>query len=79
MKNPYRALEAIHRLVGGKFGMDLEWWLSDERIKKKDKRLVIAAEIITKIYLIAHSEVSRCNHKDWEDVKYKILKQSEED
>ncbi len=78
MKNPHKALEAIETLVGGDFGMDMEWLLNDT--KKVDKRLKQAAEVITKIYMIAHAEtLHACSHPDWEDIKFKILKDSLED
>jgi len=77
MKNPHKALQAIERLVGGDFGFDMECYLFDKRIKKKNKRLVEAAKIITEIYCIAHSENANCGHENWEQKKYDILKQEE--
>mgnify|MGYP001560779773 CR=1 FL=1 len=73
MKNPHRALDAIERLVGGDFGMDMEWLLHKK--EKVDPRLKTAAKIITDIYIIAHAE-GQCGggHPSWEDKKYKILK-----
>lgn len=71
MRNPLDALRAIERLVGGDFGSDMEWLLIGK--EKVDTRLKQAAEIIGKIYLIAHSEVSTCEHPDWEKVKYEVL------
>ena len=77
MTNPHKALEAIERLVGGDFGLDIEWWLTDKRLKKKDKMKIEMAKMIGMIYMIAHSE-GRCRvHKDWENIKYKILAQPE--
>lgn len=74
MRNPYKALEAIERLVGGDFGLDMECLLNDKRKKKLDPRLKEAAEIINNIYCIAHAEVSEgCKHDGWEDIKDKIL------
>lgn len=79
MQNPHRALEAIERLVGSDFGMDMEWLLVDVKNKKEkiDPRLKQAAEIIGQIYMISHAE-GKCLHKDWEQIKYDILKQPEE-
>ncbi len=77
MKNPHRALEAIECLVGGDFALELEAFLYED--KRKDKRLVRAAEIITTIYQISHSENSHsCKHENWENIKYKIIKDNKE-
>ena len=73
-QNPHRALEAIERLVGGDFGLDVEWWLTDPKKSKQDKMKVEMAKLITQIYMIAHAE-GKCRHKDWELKKYEILKQ----
>lgn len=73
MKNPHKALEAIEILVGGDFGLDVEWWATDKRIKKKDKMKIQMAKLITEIYKIAHAE-GRCEHKDWQQIKYEVLK-----
>lgn len=78
MKNPHKALEAIERLVGGDFGMDMEWYLIDDRIKRKNKRLVEAAKLIGLIYMIAHAEGHCKGHPSWDEKKYEILKQKEE-
>jgi hypothetical protein len=78
MKNTYKALEAIEVLVGGDFGMDMEWLLYDKREKKIDPRLIQSAEIISKIYQIVHSEtIHSCQHPDWENIKYDILSKAE--
>jgi hypothetical protein len=77
MKNPHRALEAINIITGGDFGLDVEWWLTDKRIKHKDKMKMAMAELITKIYMIAHAE-GKCNaHNNWEQIKYDILKKQD--
>ena len=76
MKHPNKALEAIEILVSGDFGLDMEWLLHDKR-KKVDPKLKQAAEIITKIYCIAHAETNHhCQHSDWEQIKYDILKEN---
>jgi hypothetical protein len=75
MKNPHKALEAIERLVGGDFGLDMEWYIHDDRVKRKNKRLLEAAKIITEIYLIAHAEGHCGGHTNWQDRKYEILQQ----
>ena len=79
MKNQYKALQAIERLVGGSFGLDMEWLLVEkQRGKEIDEKLLKAAEVITDIYMISHAENSPCNHTDWQEKKYKILKFPEE-
>ena len=80
MKNPIKALEAIERLVGDDFGLDMEWLLTEHSPKRKiDPRLQQAAKIIVDIYLIAHAEICYpCIHEKWENRKYEILKQPEE-
>ena len=77
MKNSKDACRAIERLVGGSFGMDMEWILFDKREKDLDPRLKSAARIITDIYMITHAENGKCNHESWENLKYEILKQPE--
>ena len=77
MKEPFKALQAIHRLVGGSFGMDMEYLLYKPP-KKLDPKLKTAARIITDIYCIAHAEISRCGHPEWEKIKDEIMKQPEE-
>ena len=77
MKNPHKALEAIEILVGDDFGLEMECLLNKTKKEKKtiDPRLLKAAEIIGKIYCIAHSETShQCRHEDWENIKYDIIK-----
>lgn len=82
MRNPHKALEAIERLVGGSFGMDMECFLAGmSKIPDKElrKNLKWAAEIITKIYCISHAENSRgCSHPNWEKIKFEILAREEE-
>ena len=79
MKNPHKALEAIEMLVGGDFGMDMDFLLYDDREKNLDPRLKKAAEVITKIYCIAHSEtVHSCSHEEWEKIKYDVIKENVE-
>jgi hypothetical protein len=74
MKNCYKALEAIEVLVGGDFGLEMEWLLYDQREKDIDPRLKQAAKIITDIYMIAHADtIHPCKHQEWENKKYKIL------
>lgn len=72
MKDNKKALQAIERLVSSDFVLDLEWYLADKGIKAND-HLKKVAEIIGEVYKIAHSEVSNCEHKDWEDIKDRIL------
>jgi len=75
MKNPHRALEAIEVLVGSDFGMDMESLTMEKNPKNVISRLREAGRIITEIYCISHAENSHsCSHLDWEDKKYKILK-----
>jgi len=78
MRNTQKALEAIERLVGDSFGMDMEWYLhTKEKMNKTQlkKNLRHAAKIITEIYKIAHADTMHaCSHQDWEGIKYKILK-----
>lgn len=50
MKNPYKALEAIERLVGGNLGMDVECMLMEKKFRGINKKM---AEIIGKIYVIS--------------------------
>lgn len=72
MKDPNKALQAIEALTGGDFGMDMEYLLHDHGAI--DSRLITAAEIITKIYCIAHAETEHaCSHRDWEKIKDEIL------
>ena len=79
MKNPYKAVKAIERLVEGDLGLDMERRVHDEKEKKCDPRLKLAAKIITDIYKISHAEDKcLCSHKDWEKIKYEILNQPEE-
>ncbi len=83
MKNPYRALEAIERLVGSDFGFEMEWFASaggndgmdsNYSVPALRKTLKQAARMITDIYLIAHSETEHaCRHEGWEQRKYDIL------
>ncbi len=78
MKNSHKALEAIERLVGGDFGLDMEWYsTSTPKNRNKDPKwlqenLLEAAQLITKIYMIAHAE-GNCNHPEWEKEKFKVL------
>ena len=76
MKNPHRALEAIERLVGGDFGMDMEWLLAEQeegKVKDTDPRLLTAAKIIGDIYIIAHAEGNCTGHPSWEEKKDEVL------
>ena len=79
MRNPHKALEAIERLVGGDFGLDMEMVLYDKNARKNViSRLKAAARVITDIYIIAHAENSKgCKHENWEEKKYKILAEPE--
>lgn len=74
MKNPHKALEAIEILVGGSFGMDMDCYVYGMmKPKNTEDTLMEAAKLITKIYMIAHAEVSRgCSHEDWEKIKYRV-------
>ena len=76
MKNPHKALEAIERLVGGGFGMDMEMLIYEaEKGKRKvEPQLLEAAKIITEIYCIAHAE-GTCGggHTIWQQKKFDIL------
>ena len=62
--------------------MDMECFLYDIPKGRKyhkttlKKDLKQAAKIITEIYTIAHAENSRCGHSNWEEKKYKILKET---
>ena len=79
MKNPKKALEAIEILVGGDMGFELENFLVDKKTNvDRDSLLFQSAKIITEIYCIAHSE-GECEHPDWEELKYKIIKKYEEE
>lgn len=79
MKNPMKALEAIERIVGSDFGMDMEFYYMDKpewnKVQLK-KNLRLAAKLITQIYRIAHADtLHACSHSNWEKEKYEILKQ----
>lgn len=76
MKNTRKALEAIELLSGSSIGLDLEAYLYEKRVTKKDPLLEAAARIVTEIYKIAHAENSRdCKHETWEDIKYNVIKE----
>jgi hypothetical protein len=80
MKNIYKSLEAIERIVGSDLGMEAEWWLNDPKKNHRDKLKVNMAKALGKIYMIVHSENSRgCRHTDWEEIKYQILKITDND
>ena len=76
MKHPHRALEAIERLVGSDFGLEMEWHLHDKAVKDRrwlEDNLKQAARVITDVYLIAHAEGHCTGHPSWEDKKEEIL------
>lgn len=78
-KNAFKAIEAIERLVGGDFGVDMEMYVATKpKLNKTQlkKQLRQAAKIITDIYIIAHSEGACPGHPEWQQKKYDILKQS---
>lgn len=82
MRNPHKALEAIERLVGGDFGMEMEWYAhfhaKDRDIHWLKTNLRIASRLISEIYCISHAENSKgCKHEDWEKIKYDILAKEE--
>ena len=74
MRNPHKALQAIERLVGGNLGMDVEWRLADKKFRGINKKM---AEVIVDIYIISHAEGQCTGHPSWENKKYDILKQDE--
>ena len=75
MKNPHKALEAIEVLVGGDFGMDMEFIATGQKVRRPISTLRKAAKMITDIYMIAHAENNHaCSHSNWEEIKYKIIK-----
>jgi hypothetical protein len=76
MKNAFKAIEAIEKLVGGDFGMDMEFYLYDRpKLDKTQlkKRLRQAARLITDIYVIAHAESTCTGHPSWQKKKYEVL------
>lgn len=82
MKNHFKALQAVERLVSGDFVQDLEYMLYIKKPKKTKRELEEllkqSAEIIIKVYEISHAENSQgCSHPNWVNIKYDILKEPE--
>lgn len=67
-----QALYAIELLLCSDPVEGLEYEVGMKRIK--DKKLIDASKILSKIYRIAHSEISSCVHEAWAEEKYRVLK-----
>lgn len=80
MKDPHKALEAIERIVGDDWGLDMEWVGCglDKKVRRPISRLREAGRKVILIYQIAHAEGSCTGHPEWEDLKYEILTKAEE-